>query len=140
MPLDGAPDNPASWLGFARADVEIAQGVSAEANPYVRGLGCFHCQQAAEKAFKAVLVSWAVPFPKTHDLSYLAELVKQHLGTLPPVAVEASRLAKYAVDARYPDEAFGVASAELEAAATTAIRVVEWAERMVNEPPLTPTP
>ncbi len=34
---------------------------------------CFHAQQCVEKYLKAVLVSEAIDFPKTHDLEELMD-------------------------------------------------------------------
>ena len=36
---------------------------------------CFHAQQSAEKAIKAALVLHNVPFPKTHNISTLLDLL-----------------------------------------------------------------
>ena len=35
----------------------------------------YHCQQAAEKLFKGLLVSVAIEVPRTHDLEHLAALL-----------------------------------------------------------------
>jgi HEPN domain-containing protein len=42
------------------------------------GLVCFHCQQAAEKYLKTLLIFHEVSFPKTHDLLLLLELAAKH--------------------------------------------------------------
>ena len=34
---------------------------------------CFHAQQAVEKSLKALLTSWGIAFPKTHDLTRLLD-------------------------------------------------------------------
>jgi HEPN domain-containing protein len=40
---------------------------------------CFHAQQCAEKYLKALLVSRSIPFPKTHDLRILMQLVPKEV-------------------------------------------------------------
>jgi HEPN domain-containing protein len=42
---------------------------------------CFHCQQAAEKYLKALLVERSRPVPRTHILADLVDLL---LPTTPP--------------------------------------------------------
>ena len=44
----------------------------------------FHCQQAAEKLLKAMLSEIGVPFPKTHDLRMLMDLLSDAGSSLPP--------------------------------------------------------
>jgi HEPN domain-containing protein len=38
---------------------------------------CFHAQQAAEKALKAVLIAKGIPPPKTHNIRILLDLLPQ---------------------------------------------------------------
>jgi hypothetical protein len=40
------------------------------------GIGAYHCQQAVEKIVKGMLVVAGVHFPKTHDISALADLAE----------------------------------------------------------------
>ena len=66
---------------------------------------CFHAQQAAEKALKAVLTVQQRDFPRTHSLSELARLV-QDSGLAPPCnAADYLRLAPFAVEFRYDERA-----------------------------------
>jgi HEPN domain-containing protein len=62
---------------------------------------CFHCQQCAEKYFKALLQERAIPFSKTHNLPTLAILlpVDPILNKMQPGL---SVLSTFAVDYRYP--------------------------------------
>ena len=61
------PDTPQEWLRRARADLALARvGLNAEGT-LPEDL-CYHAQQAAEKAIKAVLVSRNVDFPWVHAL------------------------------------------------------------------------
>jgi len=57
---DLRPDDPRAWLKIAREDLALSKasvpGVSF-------GPLCYHAQQAAEKAVKAVLIARSIPFP-----------------------------------------------------------------------------
>ncbi len=66
---------PARWLAHARSDLALAKlGLHQDVFPEQI---CFHAQQAAEKAFKAVLLHCRVDFPFTHDLSELLDTLAE---------------------------------------------------------------
>lgn len=50
----------------------------------MRNQVAFHAEQAAEKAFKGVLVNAAVEFPRTHDLQSLLLLIRNNGISVPP--------------------------------------------------------
>ncbi len=56
----------------------------------------FHCQQAAEKALKAFLVWYDVPFRKTHDLRELGNACIRIEATLKEAIAGAIPLTEYA--------------------------------------------
>ena len=61
MRHESGANSPAKWIEHAKADLALASislppGVLYE-------LLCFHAQQAAEKAIKAVLIHQGVDFP-----------------------------------------------------------------------------
>ncbi len=69
----------------------------------VEWAACFHAQQAAEKAVKAVLVHLGVDFPKSHRLDLLAGLLpaSNDVG----FDIDAlTDLAPWAVAGRYPED------------------------------------
>jgi HEPN domain-containing protein len=57
----------ASWMVFAERDLAAARYLTSM-RPAPIEVICFLCQQAAEKALKAVLVCDEVPVPRSHDL------------------------------------------------------------------------
>ena len=67
---------------------------------------CFHCQQAVEKAIKALLVLHQVEFEKTHDIGKLLAQLSQ-TPTPSPVAMTDGlrKLTRFAVETRYPPTA-----------------------------------
>jgi hypothetical protein len=72
-----AAGDAAEWLLHAESDLTYAKLGQAE-RAILRNQVTFHAEQAAEKAFKAVLVHAAVEFPKTHDLQALLLLVRNN--------------------------------------------------------------
>ena len=46
-----------SWLDFAQEDFVVAKHLYDALYPKPLEIICYHCQQAAEKAIKAVIVS-----------------------------------------------------------------------------------
>jgi HEPN domain-containing protein len=64
----------------------------------------FHCQQAAEKAFKAFLVWHDVPFRRTHSLEEIGEQCLQVDPGLTELVDAAAPLGEYAWRYRYPGE------------------------------------
>jgi HEPN domain-containing protein len=63
---------------------------------------CFHCQQAAEKFFKALLQEWGLPVPKIHELDDLLTMLLPSDATLQVLRRGLRGLSRFAVDYRYP--------------------------------------
>lgn len=89
---------------------------------------CFHAQQAAEKAIKAVLAKHQVSFGRSHDLGYLLGLLPASIS-VPVSMVELPVLNKYAVQYRYPGEIPVVDAKQRKRAIKLAEETVEWASR-----------
>ncbi|PSQ94091.1 MAG: DNA-binding protein, partial [Bacteroidetes bacterium QH_2_63_10] len=92
---------------------------------------CFHAQQAAEKAIKAVLLAEERSFPYTHDLQQLLERLPDKV-TVPSFVQEAVELTKYAVLSRYPADLAPVDDEEHRRAVQWAEATVAWAEKHVD--------
>jgi HEPN domain-containing protein len=125
-----APDDAREWLRAARGDLALA-GVNAPNIPWE--LLCFHAQQAAEKAMKAVLLHRKTRFPHVHDLSALLDLLSQSGGRLPSNADDVARLTAFAVLTRYPFVG-EIAEQDYRNALAVAERVVEWAQQEIQPP------
>jgi HEPN domain-containing protein len=85
---------------------------------------CFHAQPAIEKALKAFLAAHQIPFPRTHDLLRILDLV---LPLMPDLDRDRERFADMhtdAVDIRYPDVGFDPSREE-------ALPALAWAEEVV---------
>jgi len=123
-----APDDPREWLVRARSDLTLAR--SAPSGVLLEDL-CFHTQQAAEKAIKAVLILHDVEFPYVHELSRLLLLAEERGVAGAQGLLGVAALTRFAVSGRYPDrqppptrEVYGEALVLAEA-------VVVWAESIV---------
>ena len=130
MPLDNHfSGSPADWLRYARSDLELA-GINRPEEVLFEEL-CFHAQQAAEKALKAVLIAKSISPPKTHNIRMLLDIISQ--VTIAPREVEdAAALTDYAVTTRYPGDFEPVGEEEYREALKMAKTVVIWAEEAVQ--------
>ena len=86
---------------------------------------CFHAQQAVEKALKALLISRNIPFPRTHNIGTLVDLVSDTVS-VPKQVEEASVLTDYAVITRYPTDTEAVEMDEYKQAVDLARTVLDW--------------
>lgn len=114
-------------LGKARDDGYVVRCMSGDsaAPDWIIG---FHAQQAVEKAIKSVLTRHEVEFPRTHNLSMLIELLRQHDIAVPPDAEDLARLTPFGVALRYDDSA-GEDEPTLERAWSMKVvqRILDWA-------------
>jgi HEPN domain-containing protein len=94
----------AAWLRKARDDLRAAEH-ACRADPPLGGDALFHCQQAVEKVFKALLGWHDREFRKTHNLEELGEACLTLDGGLRPLVDRAVPLTEYAWVFRYPGEA-----------------------------------
>ena len=128
MPQDERrPGSPTDWLARAEGDLSLARAPLPK-GAFYEDL-CFHAQQAAEKALKAVYRKRGLVFRYTHDLDELVAGLRQ-VGIDVPLSVEESVvLTGYAWEARYPGLAEPVTTEEYQEAVRLAEGVVAWAQR-----------
>jgi len=119
------------WLRYAEADLSLARAPLPAGAMYEQL--CFHTQQAAEKALKAVLVSLGSDFPYTHDLRVLIEIFPGEIAIPPSIVNSAGLLTPYAVPYRYPGGYEPVQDEERQAAVRAAEEVVEWARQCLSD-------
>jgi HEPN domain len=97
-----ATDAVAGWL--AVVDDDLRQVVNNLYGPMPSLIGAaYHCQQAAEKLVKAVLVEANTAFPKTHDIAALVGLLPSG-HRLKAKLHNLEKLTPYGVAYRYPAE------------------------------------
>lgn len=125
--MNSPTDYADALLGKARDDGYVVRHMSADSSAPDWIIG-FHAQQAVEKAIKSVLTRHEVEFPRTHNLSMLIELLRQHGIAVPPDADDLARLTPFGVALRYDDSA-GEDEPALERAWALAVvfRTLDWA-------------
>ncbi len=92
-----------AWLIRARNDLALAEFTFEQRNDLL-DTAAYHCQQAAEKAVKASLVSQNIQVPKTHDIR---RLIQQALAANPGFNLflkDADLLTPLATEFRYPSD------------------------------------
>jgi HEPN domain-containing protein len=118
-------------LRKAQADFSVARLIAADPNPHDDAIG-FHAQQAVEKAIKAVLAFRQAPAPRTHDLTYLVELLETHGIEVPAAIAEPEWLSPWAVTTRYDDLDDTL---DRHAAIDAAGSAIEWAQVLLGQAP-----
>jgi len=122
-----APDKPEAWLQRARSDLALARTVVDSAD-VLREDVCFHAQQCAEKALKALLVNLEIPYQRTHALETLIDLMKASGVKIPREVDRSFFLTQYAVETRYPGEWEAITEEETRSALEMAAMVLAWVE------------
>ncbi len=131
MPQDRpAPGTPQDWLARAKSDLALAR-LPLPPDAFYEDL-CFHAQQAAEKALKAVHQYHGWTFRYTHDLEELVTGLEQKGLGVPPEVDDAIVLTSFAWEARYPGLSEPVSEEEYRDAIHHAEAVVAWAERQIG--------
>jgi HEPN domain-containing protein len=95
-------NDAARWIAGADTDMDAVRRCLAE--PPNLAVATYHCQQAAEKLIKAVLVALRIPYPRGrsgHDLGLAAAL--NPLGhKLRETAASFDTIADWSISFRYP--------------------------------------
>ena len=110
------------WLKKAERDYKSARVLIA-ADEELYGAACFHAQQLAEKALKALLTARNIEFTKTHNLLLLSRLLNDTEINIHNEALD--RLKDHAVEARYPGDYDEPERPEAEEALRIAIEIYE---------------
>ncbi len=115
------------WLQKVAEDYRVA-AVLAESHEALDDAICFHCQQAAEKLFKALLVAAGVSPPRTHDLEELAALVPSSQSLPAAIADACAYLSELAVVPRYPVHVDLRSPARADRARRELDKTIEWVQ------------
>jgi HEPN domain-containing protein len=125
------PGSSRDWLAHAESDLNLAR-IARERQDVLPEQACFHAQQAAEKALKAVLLFERIEFPLVHDLKALIGLLRDEAVSLPPEVREAGSLTPYAVEARYPGHLEAITPSDVDEAIRLAEVILRWAEGILQ--------
>ena len=89
------------WLNRARDDLDVVEEIIDIA--HLTNIAAFHCQQAVEKSFKAILEEHDEVVPRVHNLVRLYNLVKDKLNfTADELTLK--EISDIYTEARYPGE------------------------------------
>ncbi|MDQ2101388.1 HEPN domain-containing protein [Azospirillum isscasi] len=97
---------PGDWIATVDEDIRAVELCLASDRPAIKA-ATYHCQQAAEKLVKAVLVSLNIDFSKTHDIDSLIMRIPAGEPARGPLCV-LGKFTAYATLYRYPGEASDV--------------------------------
>jgi HEPN domain-containing protein len=120
------------WLRRARSNLERARAGKVSEGILYEDL-CFDCEQAVEKSLKALLVHIDVPFPRTHSIANLIELIEDNGIDVEDDFKESISLTAYAVSTRYPGNFEPVYEEEYQEALKIAERVFNWVRKIIED-------
>ena len=117
------------WLLMAQQDFLVAEHLLNTCQPTPYESICYHCQQCAEKAIKAIIISKGAPggMPKLHDLSFLLNQLKSMIEIDERYYDYADTLTPYGVSARYPNDLF-LEERHAVSAVSMANEILIWAK------------
>ena len=119
------------WLRRAKSNLARARCGKIKDEILYEDL-CFDCQQAVEKAIKALLISIDKEFPPIHSIARLLEIVSETEIKIPAEIQEAIDLTDYAVNTRYPGEREAVTKEEYDEAIAISEAVYRWVSGIIK--------
>ena len=122
-------DDAKVWLRYAEDDLGVAKHLFNTYYPKPLSIICYHCQQAAEKAVKSLIVLYGSQggMPKKHDIFLLLNQIRNMVNIDEKFYDYADILSPYGVAMRYPNELV-LEDRHAESALAMADEFVRWAE------------
>ena len=130
------------WLTYAKMDYDCAAYLNkAPMHPRPLNIICYHCQQAAEKAAKALVVYYGSQggMAKNHDVDFQLNQVKNLLRNDKGMAIpdeiltKAAEISMYASEPRYPSELY-VDERNAEEALRDSKAIMDWVASAIDAP------
>lgn len=120
------------WIKLAEMDYGVAEHLYQTYYPKPYEIICYHCQQTAEKAIKAVIVADGAKggMPKLHDLSFLLNQIKNVINIDEKYYDYADTLTPYGVSIRYPNELF-LEEKHAKEALRMSKEILEWTHQLI---------
>lgn len=115
------------WITLAEQD-KLAAEYLTSMKPVPLEIICFHCQQAAEKAFKALYQVADIEIIKTHDLMVLLNTITAIQPELSNLETECNILNDYSVTVRYPKQ-FDISEADMHSAVKAANTILHFVKK-----------
>ena len=129
---DAKEEEVRQWLTKSRRDLRVASVLLATDELLLDSV-VFHCQQAAEKAFKAYLTHLGQMFRKTHDLDVLVDLCSLSEPRFKDLRNMANTLTPYAVEFRYPSDTLEPERSEAEEDLAMADSILSFVVRFLPD-------
>ena len=128
------PEKPdvAEWMEKVRADLCMAEFACSD-HARFWDQACFHSQQAAEKAVKALLVVHERVAERVHDLTYLIKAVEDLVPFPEELVTAAELLNAYAVTPRYPSFLAPETEDDARRALASARQIVSFVQNGIGE-------
>ncbi|MBI5373882.1 MAG: HEPN domain-containing protein [Candidatus Schekmanbacteria bacterium] len=117
-------------MKHAQSDLELAK-LGRKSKMVMNEQICFHSQQCAEKAVKAVLLFKEIDFPLTHDLEELLDILENSGIKLISMLTEAGKLTPYAVETRYPGYWGDLTNEDADESIELAEKILKWASKYI---------
>ena len=124
-------DDYKEWLSRAKSNLTLAKDTKKNNYIYYEDL-CFDAQQCAEKSFKALCIYNNIPFPKTHDIYYLIDILEKGGINIPSKIRIAGDLSDYSSETRYPGDYEEVDEKEYKRVIKIAEDVFNWVSKKIN--------
>ena len=122
------------WYDLAIMDLGVAKHLESTYYPKPVEIICYHCQQAAEKGIKALIMYYGAEggMPKLHDLSCLLNQIKNKVSIEDKYYDYADTLTPYGVSIRYPNELF-LEEKHAKKAIQYADEIIQWVDGIVKK-------
>lgn len=130
--------DPNVWIEQAQLELAVAKHLDNEFLPKPLEIICFHAQQTAEKAIKAVILydDQQKSVAKSHDLSILLNSIDREKNPFDESFYDyADELFPYSVATRYPNHLQdSIDEYRTKQAITHAEEILNWAADIINVP------
>ena len=125
--MDKQSKHAGRWIDKAKSDLLNADNnLAAQKVPY--DTVCFHCQQAAEKLLKGVLIAHGCEYPITHNLFVVLEKVLEFDPSAESLRETLALLNPYSVEVRYPGDAWMPTPDDAKEARQATQEIYEWVQ------------
>ena len=120
------------WRLLAEDDLAIAEHIFTTMNPIPTAGVAFHCQQAAEKYLKGVLVILGIEPPYSHDLVLLYNLIEKHHPSFVSIFSSCVIITQFSVQPRY-DRGISLSDEDIRLVLSHTRTIKEFLQKEVPE-------
>ncbi len=131
-----------AWLSYSKMDYDCAVYLNlAPMYPRPLNIICYHCQQAAEKAAKALVVYYGSPggMAKKHSVEFqfnqIKNILKRDKGIDIPeeIITKSAEISMYASEPRYPNELV-LDEQDVNRALQDSKMIMDWVKKTIEAP------